>query len=592
MLFLSAVATMLPAGAWAAFSYSAVNVQRTATPLASPLRGGTYAPAWTEASTLLPAGATYTTYSYVATPTVMSNDGKYGQSAYNALWASANFTWPSTMPFSTTVSPTPVASAELIYPPPLPVVDQLPADFKLPADFIWGVSSSAWQVEGALQAEGRGPAAMTDKLGSLPNLDGTDDGVTNTMNYYLYKQDIARLAALGVPTYSFSISWSRILPFGVAGSPVNQAGVDHYNDLINTCIEYGITPVVTLWHFDFPSPVDPNDESVIEHFNYYAKVVMTHFADRVPIWFTFNEPNYGFVYLFRNYNTVIWLARAHADVYRWYKDVLCGKGRVSLKFANNLAYPLHGPDNATDVAAAIRYQEIIFGIMANPIFLGKQVPQAALDTAGMNLVKLSDAQIAHMNGTVDFFAIDPYTAQFASPLSVNGRSLTDDCIKNGNSTSYPGIFPFCTAMTFKRDDGWSIGAPSNGSVYIAPQYVRQQLKYIWDTYRPAGGIMITEFGLPALNEGLKTLDQMRIDIERATYYQAFLRETVAAIHQDGVKVIGAIAWTAVDNNEWGHFSAQYGFQTLNRTSFERTYKRSMFDFIDFFHSNIDQSLSY
>lgn len=80
---------------------------------------------------------------------------------------------------------------------------------------------------------------------------GGSADVTN-LNYYLYKQDIARLAAVGVQTYSFSISWSRILPFGVLRSPVNQEAIDHYNDLIDTILEYGMTPMATLVHFDVP----------------------------------------------------------------------------------------------------------------------------------------------------------------------------------------------------------------------------------------------------------------------------------------------------------------------------------------------------
>lgn len=72
------------------------------------------------------------------------------------------------------------------------------------------------------------------------------------MNYWLYKQDIARLAAIGIPYYSFSISWTRIVPFGEVGSPINTEGLQHYDDLINTCIEYGIQPIVTLSHDDAP----------------------------------------------------------------------------------------------------------------------------------------------------------------------------------------------------------------------------------------------------------------------------------------------------------------------------------------------------
>lgn len=120
-----------------------------------------------------------------------------------------------------------------------------------PEGFYWGVASAAYQVEGAVRDEGRGPATwdvlthrVTDRIA-----DNTTGDVTNN-HYYLYKQDIARLAALKVPAYSFSISWSRIFPFG--NGPINEQGLAHYDDVINTCIQYGIEPVVTMYHWDLP----------------------------------------------------------------------------------------------------------------------------------------------------------------------------------------------------------------------------------------------------------------------------------------------------------------------------------------------------
>ncbi|KAH8892504.1 beta-glucosidase [Thozetella sp. PMI_491] len=563
-----------------AFTYTLTGRERYATPLPSPLvLEQAPGPAFSQASTLLPAAVTYTTYSYSPDATSV-NDGTYGQSAYNALWAKANLTWSSsTLPFTTTVEPTPVASSELVFPPPLPLLAPS-GDYTLPDDFLWGVASSAWQVEGALQAEGRGPAPDVDRLGSLPNTDGTSDGVTNAMNYYLYKQDIARIAAMGVPHYSFSISWSRILPFGVANSPVNLEAIGHYDDLINTCLEYGITPIVTLWHFDTPMLVDLTNDSMIDDFVYYAKVVIAHYGDRVPIWITFNEANIGFTYLFKDYNTLTRMAIAHAEVYHWYKEELEGTGRLSMKFANNLAYPLHGPSNASDVDAALRYQEIVFGIMGNPLLLGQQIPDSALTTLGARLTPLTQAQMERLNGTVDFFALDHYTAQFATALPGG----IDQCVGN---PSHPA-FPFCVELSNVQGDGWLSGDASNSYVYITPQYMRQQLKYIWDVYRPAGGIVVSEFGFPVLNEARKTLDQQRFDLERSIYYEAFLQEVLAAIHEDGVKVMGAIAWAATDNNEWGSFVDQFGLQVVNRTDevFARTYKRSFFDLVDFFERHI------
>lgn len=144
-------------------------------------------------------------------------------------------------------------------PLPFPVEGGITDNYAFPKGFLYGFAGAALQVEGAVKSEGRGPTGTerilifrekTAKGGGVPD-------ITN-LNYYLYKQDIARLAAAGVQTYSFSISWTRILPFGVEGSPVNQEGIDHYDDLINTILEYGMVPMATLNHFDTPIALSTN----------------------------------------------------------------------------------------------------------------------------------------------------------------------------------------------------------------------------------------------------------------------------------------------------------------------------------------------
>jgi beta-glucosidase/6-phospho-beta-glucosidase/beta-galactosidase len=108
-------------------------------------------------------------------------------------------------------------------------------------------------------------------------------------NYYLYKEDISRLAAQGVKIYSFSLSWSRILPFG--RGPINQLAIDHYNDLINTCIEYGVEPSVTLYHWDTPLVLQDTyggwlSEEIVPDFVEYARIAFEAFGDRVEKWYT------------------------------------------------------------------------------------------------------------------------------------------------------------------------------------------------------------------------------------------------------------------------------------------------------------------
>ena len=396
------------------------------------------------------------------------------------------------------------------------------------------------------------------------------------MNYYLYKQDIARLAAIGVPYYSFSISWSRIVPFGVANSPINQQGLDHYDDVINTCLQYGIKPIVTLVHADAPPAVDfDNTTSSLADYMYYAKQVMTRYSDRVPYWITFNEINIGVGLQFDTYQGLTSALLLHSNIYKWYKNTLGGKGKVSLKFANNLAVP-RDPTNAGDVAAALRYQDFILGIMANPLFLGQQYPSDVLNTPNLNLTALTPSQIRYIHGSIDFWAFDPYVSNFASAPS-GGLAA---CIADKSNV----LWPTCANLTQIQQNGWLEGEKSNDYAYIAPQYVRQQLGFAWNTYKPSG-ILISEFGFNPYGEAARTLDQQRYDLERTLYFQEFLRETLKAMFEDGVNVIGALAWSFVDNNEFGSYENQYGLQTVNRTSggFERHYKRSFFDLVDFFH---------
>lgn len=132
----------------------------------------------------------------------------------------------------------------------------------------------------------------------------SNDHVTNE-NYYLYKQDIERLASMGVTYYSFSIPWTRILPFALPGTPVNQKGIDHYNDLIDFVYEKGMIPTVTMFHFDTPlqffggnnsqAAQRPligyvnggyQNETFEDAFVNYGKILLTHFGDRIPVWFT------------------------------------------------------------------------------------------------------------------------------------------------------------------------------------------------------------------------------------------------------------------------------------------------------------------
>ena len=119
-----------------------------------------------------------------------------------------------------------------------------------PKDFLWGASTSAYQVEGANLSHGKGPSVQDVK--KVP--EGTSDLTVCADFYHRYKEDIALMAEMGFKVYRFSISWSRILPQGTG--EVNQEGIDFYNNVINECLKYNIIPLVTMFHFDMPQALE------------------------------------------------------------------------------------------------------------------------------------------------------------------------------------------------------------------------------------------------------------------------------------------------------------------------------------------------
>ena len=572
----------MPTHTYSTFSYTPETSNRVATPIVSSAASKTYAPGITALSTLLPTSVAYTTYSFDAHA---NGTGKYGGSAYFNLWKSITYS-NTVLPLTTTVSPAPIATSELVFPPALykACSDSCLDSSCIPDNFIWGVASSAWQVEGAPLSEGRGPSSL-DLIGAtlslgidsanltdliIQPLPGANDSVVTALQYFLYKEDIARIAAIGIPYYSFTISWTRIVPFGDAGSPINQPGLDHYEDVIKTCLEYGVQPVITLVHADLPLHLRVGSSGFPEGFLYFAKQVMTRFADRVPIWITFNEANVNL----KDYADQTNILLAHAMVYRFYKDQIRGTGRITIKFSHNVAFPLD-PSDPSDVAAAARYQDFVLGIQANPLFLGENYPKSILSTKGITLTPLSPANLSHIAHTVDFLSVDPYTAQFAT----SPRHGIDACAANPSDPLYPG----CIILSNVQSNGWINGDQSYQWDYLTPQYFRQHLNYMWNTYRPSG-IAITEFGFNPFMEYARTVNAQRYDLERAEYYVDYLSEMLKAMYEDGVNVIGAFAWSIVDNNEFGSYEQQYGMQIVNRTDpmLKRTFKRSMFDFVDFF----------
>lgn len=571
------------------FAYTQETTVRAASAIPSPTTTSSYGPKYSDVSQLL--GNLSTTswgnwYPNGTIPTPTSGaDGKYGLKSWSHKWEEVGVKDKFTRGiFSTTVSPTPVPTEELVLPPSDPFQFDT-GNLTFPDGFVFGVAGSAAQIEGAVADEGRTPCLL-DIVYKL-NADMETNFITNE-NYYLYKQDIARLAAMGVKYYSFSIPWSRILPFTFPDTPVNQQAIEHYDDLINTVLDYGMLPIVTLTHFDTPldlidfgsliapkfnhTPINAgyDGDKFVDAFTNYGKIVLSHFADRVPFWVGFNEP-----YMYAgNAVGVKNVILCQAKLHEFYHHELNATGKFGIKLANNFGVPAD-PLNSTHVEAADRFNDFALKTFGNPLFKGYDYPDSwieAMEATGSDKFRLSEDEIKNQIAKhCDFLGIDPYTVTVIEPVPEG----IANCATDTDNSDWPA----CVTQGQTDKFGWKVGYRSQSYVYITPTYLRSFLNYLWDSFETP--IIISEFGFPVWREAEKEWSDQLFDSPRSTYYQSYLTAVLEAIHYDHINVFGALAWSFADNWEFGDYSQQFGIQAVNRTSQQRSYKKSFFDMVDF-----------
>jgi len=434
-------------------------------------------------------------------------------------------------------------------------------------------------------------------LVSVPGQSALEPNYVSIEHYYLFKQDIDRLAAMGLKYYSFSISWARILPFALAGTPVNSYGLQHYDDVINYALKKGMQPVVTITHFDTPLQFfggggsnyllalgadlqnqtygipgitwGYSNETFVEAYVNYAKVVMSHYADRVPYWVTFNEPQIGCTGGQAVYNVL----KAHAEVYHFYKEELKGTGKISMKMGITPAVP-RDASNATDVEAANWFSDLYVGALLNPLALGEDQPDAyKLSVA--DHVPLSVQDLEYMNNTMDYVSIDGYSAPV---VSANTTDFTA-CATDAKNPAH--VFPFCVISETTTTTGWATGYSPFGSTtnIMEPMGLRTQLNYCYNTWKKP--VLVSEFGLSLPTPPGGRLQDNLFNVPQSHYLLSYLNEMLKAHYEDGVEVLGALVWNWADDWEFGSYAPGFGLQYVNRTTQERWYRRSFFDVIGF-----------
>ena len=440
-----------------------------------------------------------------------------------------------------------------------------------PENFLWGASTSAYQVEGASLEDGKGPSCQDVK--EVPA--GTSDLKVCADEYHHYKEDIALFAEMGFKVYRFSISWSRMIPQGTG--EVNPKGIAYYNNLINECLKYNIVPLVTMFHFDMPAALDArgswsNPDSV-DWFVNFAKVMFENFGDRVKYWLTINEQNMltlvgpviGTLHIpagttnvlketyQQNHHMLVAQAKAMALCHKMIPDAKIGPApNISLVYAASC--------KPEDVLASQNFNAIrnwlyldmaVYGRYNNLVWSYLEENDATPEFAPGDEEALA-------NGHPDFIGFNYYST--ATVACSDGS----EALKDGDQQSaggIPGVYKTVKNPNLPRTEfNWEID----------PIGFRNTLREVYSRYHLP--IIITENGLGAydtLGEDGKIHDTYRINYLRAHIEQMRLAIT------DGVEMMGYCPWSAIDliSTHEG-MRKRYGFVYVDRDEFDlKTMKR-------------------
>lgn len=405
-----------------------------------------------------------------------------------------------------------------------------------------------------------------------------------------------------MPYYSFSISWSRIFPFG--SGQINEAGLRHYDDLIQTCFDYGVEPVVTLYHWDTPLVLQNTyggwlSPQIVDDYTAYARVLFSRWGNRIKHWFTLNEITVfcGQYYpmpdgYFRSsdipkiqqqFYCAHHALLAHASAYRLARSMGIN-GTMTIK--NNGGYKIPLTNSSADLEATQRAWDFNENWFAHPIYIDGDYPPALKSYVNSIGLNFTDSQKAMLNGSSDIFAHDAYSAAFYMAPD----SGIEACLANSSHPLYPGCFN-STIQYPVTSGSWAIGPAADPStnawLYRTADWLPAFLSYIQTTWAKGKPIIISEVGWAEPFAYYRpTLPDQLYDIDRWAYYTGYVEATLIAI-SEGVNVKGLLAWTLADNFEWKTgFQAKFGLMYVNFSQPElpRYYRASFFGLADLFRT--------
>ncbi|MFD1770048.1 GH1 family beta-glucosidase [Sphingobacterium suaedae] len=425
-------------------------------------------------------------------------------------------------------------------------------------DFIWGVSTAAYQIEGAHREDGKGPSIWDEFVQQKNRIFQKHTGDIACDFYHRYLDDLLLMHRLHIKNYRFSIAWSRIMPHGTG--EVNQAGIDFYNRLIDRSLELGITPWITLYHWDLPHALECKggwvNRDVTEWFGQYVSVCVQHFGDRVKNWMVLNEPT---VFTAAGYFFGVhapgkkgldnFLAAAHHAAL---SQALGGRIIRSLQSDNNIGTTFScshiEPYRAIerDIIAAKKADLLLNRLFIEPL-LGMGYPTGEIKILRKidKFMRADDEKKLAFD--MDFIGVQNYTREMIR---------------------YAPFVPYLNAKIVTAKKRKVEMTAMNWEVYPASIY---HILKKFSAYSNIPPLLITENGAAFPDQ----VDNGIVDDpKRLRYLQETLIQVLKA-KQEGVPVHGYFVWTFLDNFEWAEgYHPRFGLVHVDFETQQRIVKSS------------------
>jgi beta-glucosidase len=431
---------------------------------------------------------------------------------------------------------------------------------RFPEGFRWGTATSAYQIEGATDADGRGPS-IWDTFAKLPGKirDGATADIADD-HYHLYKEDVALMKAMGVKAYRFSIAWPRIFPEG--RGTANTKGLAFYQRLIDELLANGIEPYATLYHWDLPQALQDRggwqSRDTAQAFADYAGYVARQIGDRVGHFFTLNEMR-SFVEL--GYGNGVFapglnLPKAELRQVRHHAvlghglgvQAVRANGRAGLKVgpAENITIALPDVETQRNVRAALEATRELNAPYLTVILEGRYTDEY-LKADGGDGPRFTEADLKTISTPVDFVGINVY----GPGAFVRAREKVPGYAEMPLPASYPHM-----------KSSWLDFAPE--TLYWGPR----QLQKLWNVKE----IYITENGTSSTDK--PEADGRIDDLDRVVFLRQYLAQLRRAT-SEGVPVRGYFVWSLLDNFEWADgYGTRFGLHYVDYKTLKRTPKLS------------------